>query len=224
MRKSYIKVLFNGIVLVSLFVFWTCFIQFYDVQLHESTNSMVGFASLNFWFHQLTEAHYLLYELTDYLGLVPIVICIYYAGIGMVQLYKRKNLFKVDFEILCLGFYYIMVILCFILFETFPVNFRPVLIDAKLEASYPSSTVLLVLSVMCPFVFLCKRKIKYRNTNKWIQTGTMLFTAFMIIGRTCSGVHWITDIIASIFLSFGLFFLYKAMILRYDDKNKKKEG
>ena len=80
MRKSYIKVLFNGIVLVSLFVFWTCFIQFYDVQLHESTNSMVGFASLNFWFHQLTEAHYLLYELTDYLGLVPIVICIYWTN------------------------------------------------------------------------------------------------------------------------------------------------
>jgi undecaprenyl-diphosphatase len=38
---------------------------------------------------------------------------------------------------------------------------------------------------------------------------TTAFSAFMVIGRLLSGVHWITDIIGSILLSAGLFYAYK---------------
>ena len=43
---------------------------------------------------------------------------------------------------------------------------------------------------------------------------SVLFSAFMVIGRLISGVHWFTDIIGSILLSLGLFCIYKALILR----------
>ena len=34
------------------------------------------------------------------------------------------------------------------------------------------------------------------------------FTAFMVVGRLISGVHWLSDIIGSILLSAGLVLLY----------------
>ena len=66
---------------------------------------------------------------------------------GIVQLIQRKNLFKVDSDILVLGIYYIIVIFGYLLFEMIPINYRPVLIDGVMEASYPSSTTLLVFDL-----------------------------------------------------------------------------
>ena len=43
-----------------------------------------------------------------------------------------------------------------------------------------------------------------------------LFSAFMVIGRVVSGVHWLTDIIGSVMLSAGLFCIYKAVVLRFN--------
>ena len=37
----------------------------------------------------------------------------------------------------------------------------------------------------------------------------------MVVGRLLSGVHWFTDIVASVLLSMGLFSIYKASILLY---------
>lgn len=89
-----------------------------------------------------------IYAITDWLGLVPIFICIAFAGIGLMQALKRRSIFKVDRDIVLLGVYYVIVFLAYVIFEMIPINYRPILIDGIMEASYPSSTTLLVLSVM----------------------------------------------------------------------------
>ena len=58
-----------------------------------------------------------IYTVTDWLGLVPIFICLIFAGIGLVQLIQRKSLFKVDSDIIVLGIYYIIVIFFYLFFE-----------------------------------------------------------------------------------------------------------
>ena len=74
-------------------------------------------------------------------------------------LIQRKSLFKVDYDIVVLGVYYIIVIFGYLIFEIIPINYRPILIDGFMEASYPSSTTLLVLSVMPTLWFQAKRRI-----------------------------------------------------------------
>ena len=204
--------LLAGTFLLVGFAVWTFLIQMVDVQPIGPNGSSVGFAMLNGWFHQLTGVHWTLYILTDWLGLVPIFVCLIFAGVGFVQLVQRKSLFKVDLDIILLGVYYVLVIFCYLLFEMVPINYRPVLIEGFLEASYPSSTTLLVLSVMPTLYFQAQRRLNPNALRQTICIFSVLFSAFMVIGRLVSGVHWLTDIVGAVLLSSGIFLIYKASV------------
>lgn len=127
---------------------------------------------------------------------------------GLAQLIKRKNLFKVDSSILILGGFYIMVMSAYIFFEYVVINYRPVLIEGFLEASYPSSTTLLVMCVMPTAIMQLSGRIKNLLFRKIVISLIIAFIAFMVIGRLISGVHWVTDIIGGIILSMGLVMIY----------------
>ena len=214
MRKTK-KIVSVGILLLTAFAVWTFLIQTVDVQQIGPRQSAVGFATVNGWFHRLTNVHWMLYTLTDWLGLVPIVVCLLFACVGLAQLVQRRSLLKVDLDLLLLGVYYVLVIFAYLLFEMIPLNYRPVLIEGILEASYPSSTTLLVLSVMPTLHFQAERRFKNSALRHGIRVLTVLFSVFMVVGRLLSGVHWLTDIVGAILLSGGLFLLYKASVLRF---------
>lgn len=202
-----------GVILIMAFVIWTVMIQITDVQQIGQNGTNVGFATLNSWVHQLTGVHMAIYTVTDWLGLVPVFVCMMFGGIGFVQFVKRRSLFKVDYDIIVLGIYYLVVILGYLIFEEFPINYRPILINGVMEASYPSSTTLLVLSVMPTLIEQSGRRAKNELTKKMISYVTVIFSTFMVMGRLISGVHWITDIVGGILLSVGLFYIYKAAVL-----------
>lgn len=193
-----------AIVLLSAFVLWTLAICFVDVALIGPNGSAVGFATLNGWFHRLTGVHWNLYVLTDWLGLVPFTVCLAFAVLGLCQWVRRKNISKVDGDVLLMGGFYILVLAAYLLFETIVINYRPVLIEGVLEVSYPSSTTLLTLCVL-PATLVWLRR---RTAPRWLVTVIVLFTAFMVLGRLCSGVHWLTDIVGGGLLGGGLTALY----------------
>lgn len=213
MKTNGKRVLFAGCMLVVAFAVWTALIQIVDVQAIGQKGTDVGFASFNSWFHKLTGVHMTIYTITDWLGLVPIFICMIFGGMGFAQLVKRRSLLKVDCDIIILGVYYVIVIFGYFIFEMIPINYRPILIEGFMEASYPSSTTLLVLSVMPTLVFQVNLRFENVAVKKTICILTGIFSTFMVIGRLVSGVHWFTDIIGSIILSAGLFCIYKAVVL-----------
>ncbi|MBR3789078.1 MAG: phosphatase PAP2 family protein [Clostridia bacterium] len=213
MKKNEKMTLCSGIVFIVFFIVWTILILTIDVRPVGVNDTNVGFATLNTWFHNLTKVNMTLYNITDWAGLVPVFICMVFGFIGLIQLIKRKSLLKVDFDIIALGIYYIIVISGYIIFEMIPINYRPILINGFLECSYPSSTTLLVLSVMPTLNFQSEIKLKNSKMKLIIRVITIVFSLFMVIGRLVSGVHWFTDIIGSCFLSAGLFYIYKATVL-----------
>ena len=212
MKKVGIRFLICGISCILAFVMWTRLIQMVDVRAVGPNDTYVGFASINSWFHKMTGVHMEIYNITDWLGLVPVFICMIFGVIGLYQWVKRRNIFKVDCDIIFLGIYYIVVIAGYLIFEMVPIYYRPILIEGRLEASYPSSTTLLVLSVMPTFIEQVKRRWKDSVVRKLILVLSVSFTGFMVIGRLISGVHWLTDIIGGMLLSAGLFFIYKASV------------
>ena len=203
--------LISGIILILSFALWTVLIQKADVQAVGVNGTQVGLATLNTWFHSLTGANMTLYNITDWLGLVPVFICMGFGVFGLAQLIKRKSLFKVDKDIIFLGVYYVIVIFGYLIFEMIPINYRPILINGFMEASYPSSTTLLVLGVMPTLFFQINRRIKSKKIKTLIDILIIGFSLFMVIGRLISGVHWLTDIVGAVFLSMGLFSMYKGV-------------
>ncbi len=214
--------LLAGVGLIGAFALWTVLIQWVDVQAVGQNGTRIGFADYNVCFHQLTGVHMTLYTITDWLGLVPIFICLCFGVMGLVQLIKRRDLLRVDSDILLLGVYYVMVIACYLIFEMIPINYRPVLIEGRQEGSYPSSTTLLVLSVMPTLMFQANRRVSNAMIRKAVAVFVIAFSAFMVIGRLISGVHWATDIIGSVLLSAGLYMLYRSAVL-YSDKAKRAD-
>lgn len=207
------KRIIMGVALITVFVVWTMLIQFVDVQAIGVNGTLVGFATFNGWFHKLTGVHMTLYVVTDWLGLVPVFVCMFFGGVGFIQLVNRRSLLKVDLDIIFLGVYYILVIFGYLIFEMFPINYRPVLIEGFMEVSYPSSTTLLVLSVMTTLIFQTNKRLKSVMAKRIIVILAILFSVFMVIGRLICGVHWFTDIVGSVILSAGLFCIYRGIVL-----------
>ncbi len=214
------KHLWTGIWFLLAFLLWTVLIRCVDVQAVGPSGTKVGFAAFNLWFHHLTGVHMIIYTITDWLGLVPIGICLCFGAVGLIQMVRRRSPFRVDPDIILLGLYYILVVFGYLAFEMVPINYRPILIHGALEASYPSSTTLLVLSVMPTLVFQVNRRRERKTVKRTVSIFVVLFSAFMVIGRSVSGVHWATDIVGSVLLSFGLFKLYQSAVTAIDLRNK----
>ena len=213
MKENKKNTLFAGGIFLIVFILWTILVRTVDVQPIGPNETNVGFAAWNGWFHKLTGVHMELYMITDWLGLIPVFICMIFAGVGLKQWINRRKLFKVDYDILILGIYYVFVILCYLFFEMIPINYRPILIEGRMEVSYPSSTTLLVLCVMPTLIEQTMRRLKHIKLKLIIRVVTVWFSVFMVLGRLVSGVHWFTDIVGAMILSAGLFLIYKGVVL-----------
>ena len=203
MKRNRTQFLLPGL-LLGAFLLWTAGVCLVDVRPIGPMGSAVGFAGLNSWFHSLTGVHWWLYDLTDLLGLASLGICGIFGLQGLCQWVRRKSIRRVDGELLALGGFYLTVLAVFFLFELLEVNYRPVLIEGRLEASYPSSTTMLALCVL-PTAML-------RLRSRWVRFLLAALTAFLVIGRLLCGVHWVSDIIGGALLSAGLVTLYRCII------------
>ena len=206
-RKSFIV----SMCLLTAFVLWTVAICFVDVRAIGPQSSSVGFAGINGFVHNLTGVHLGLYTITDWLGLVPLFVCMGFSIFGLIQWIKQKSICKVDYDILVLGGFYIVTIAVYLLFESVVINYRPVLIGGSLEASYPSSTTMLVMCVMPTAIMQFGNRIKNKVLRNIIAVAIITFIAFMVIGRLICGIHWLTDIVGGALLSVGLVMMYHSL-------------
>lgn len=218
-KEKNMKILIAGIVALIAFVVWTVLVSIADIKNVGPDGSAVGFATFNTFVHQLTGVHMTLYNITDWLGLVPVAFVFAFAVLGLFQLLKRKSIKKVDSDILLLGGFYLVMLFCYLFFEEFVINYRPVLINGVLEASYPSSTTLLTMCVMPTAVIILSCRIKnliFKNIVCYILGA---FTAFMVVARLISGVHWASDIIGGALLSGGLVMIFHSLVDIIKSKN-----
>ena len=222
MQEKGKKGLVAGICLVLLFVLWTVLVLKVDVRPAGEAGTEVGFAAVNTRFHEMTGVNMKLYDITEWLGYIPFLICAGFGLLGLMQLVRGKSLKKVDADIILLGVYYIAVICCYFLFEKLHINDRPVLMDGKAEASYPSSHTLLAVSVMPTLIFQVNRRCGSAALRKAVFAGSALFAAFLVIARLVCGVHWLTDIIGGVLLGAGLYLVYRSAVAVLDGGKAEK--
>lgn len=191
------------VLLVLISIIYTLLVKYVDTSTIGPNGSVVGFSSLNSFVFNLTGNNMTLYKITEILGIIPILIALMYAVIGLIQVINRKSL-KVDKELIALGILYIIVILIYVFFEKCIINYRPVLIDGILEASYPSSHTLLSICICGSALLINKYLFNNKKIYKYINIISIISMVLIVLGRLLSGVHWASDIIGSIIISITL--------------------
>ena len=206
-----------SVILSIVAVVYTYLVKTVDVKAIGPDGSKVGFAKLNKVFANIVGSNMTLYKITEILGLIVILIVLVYGIIGLIQLIKRKSLLKVDKEILLLGGLYVSMAVVYVFFEKFIINYRPILIDGELEASYPSSHTILAICICISSLIVSKNYLD----DKYIKLTNILTIILLIcvfLGRIISGVHWISDIFGGVIISVTLLMYFYTF---YDVKFKK---
>lgn len=203
----------TGTVLFALFIVFTVLVKVVDTASIGPDDTIIGFSSINVSVFKFLGESKGWFYVTEVLGIISILVAGAFAVYGLVQLIQRKSLKKVDYNILTLAIFYIIVVIFYAWFEVFVVNYRPVLVDGVIEASYPSShTVLSVFilgSAMIQFhkIFEGKSKLLFA-----LDATSFTIIGFTVVGRLLSGMHWITDIFGGLLLSVSLIFIYYAAL------------
>ena len=209
MNQKAKKYFVAGGVLGVLFVLFTILVATVDVQPIGPEGTEIGFAAINKFVFEAIGVHLAWYEITDLLGKIALLLAACFALVGAYQFIKRKSIRKVDKEILLIGVLYVAVVACYVLFELFVINYRPVILETSPEASYPSSHTMLTISIVATAYaplhsFFGERK----KLRLCADIALGLLMAITVVGRLISGVHWFTDIVGGVLLALALVMLY----------------
>ncbi len=212
LKKNFI---FSGIP-AALFLLLILLVKTADVKAIGPMGSEIGLASLNGFMFKLLGESTFWYKLTELLGYLAILVALAFGALGVYQLIKRKSIKKVDMSLIALGGFYVLVAAVYALFEVVVINYRPVILDSGLEASFPSSHTVLTVCIMATAAMQLTRRIsdkKAAGIARWVCIG---IAAVTVIGRLLSGVHWFTDILGGLLISAALVMLYYS-VLKYLD-------
>lgn len=212
-------------VLISVAILFTILVKFIDVRSVGVNGTDIGFAFINKPISNLIGSNMLIYDITEWLGIIPLLVVMAYGLVGLMQLVKRKNVFKVDKEILILGGFYVVVAFLYVFFEKVIINYRPVLIEGILEASYPSSHTLMSMCFCGSALILNKEYFK--KYVKPLNIFLIIIMVVIVVGRLLSGVHWFTDIIGGCLISLALVMTFYSIVennktYKLKDRTKKK--
>ena len=213
-EKNVLKNFILAGVMFFAFVLFTIGVSTIDVQAIGPNGSIVGLATWNLMIFQKIGVHPLWYTITKWLGYVSIMVAGGFAILGLLQFINRKSIFRIDRDILLLGFFYCLVMVAYVLFEIVIINYRPVIIDVEegLEASFPSSHTMLVICIMSTAIMQFHSRIKAKAMRVLVKILSVIIIVVTVVGRLISGVHWFTDIIGGLLLGAAFVMLYYAAI------------
>ncbi len=207
-KKNARKYFISGAIAFALFAVLTLLVKTVDVKAVGPNGSKIGLSGINTYFRDLIGVNMTLYDMTELLGYLAIAVAGCFALYGVYQLVKGKSIKAVDSDIIVLGGFFAVVICAYVFFEIFIINYRPIITDGKLEASFPSSHTMLSFCVFGASIHQLSRRIK----NVTLRTVAVYLCAAVIaatvVGRLLSGVHWFTDIVAGVLLSVSLILFY----------------
>lgn len=211
---------FGGVMII-IFIIYTFAVKFIDVKPIGPEKSKVGFAAINSFFRDRIEFNSFWYKISEFFGMLVILTACLFAVMALVQFIMRKNIWKVDRNIISLGIFYIAVICIYIFFEKVIINYRPVILDEGLEASFPSSHTVLAICIMGSAVIQFRKYFKTAEHRRCADIIAAFICAMTVLGRVLSGVHWISDIIGGMILSIAMLRLYNSAFNRIERNQRR---
>lgn len=195
---------------------FTIAVMFVDVAAIGPQGARVGLARMNGAVRDIIGVNEMWYDITKYLGVIAILIAGAFALYGFLQMIRKKSIFRVDYAVIMLGVIYFLTIALYVFFEVVVINVRPVIMAGEdaAQASFPSSHTMLACVIFGTAIPAFMRLSEDRKKRLIVTCACVFFVIVMIAGRLLSGVHWLSDIIAAVFISSALISLY-VFLLRF---------
>ena len=169
-----------------LFIAFTIIVKYVDVHSIGPEGSLVGLATINNSFRNVLDYNELFYKISEILGYLSLLLVVFYGGIGVKQLIEKKNLYKVDRSLLLLGMFYVLVGIVYIIFEFVIINYRPIILEEGLEASYPSSHTILSICVCISSILISKKIFKNEKAVNVFNIFTIILMVLIVLTRLLS--------------------------------------
>lgn len=215
-KKSKKKFMIAG-GLLFVFILFTVAVMKVDVAAIGPKDSLVGLSKINDFMFKKLGTHPIWDMITEVLLVTAFLIVLLFGVIGIKQLIERKSLWKVDHGILLLAVFYVFLAAFYELFEVVVVNYRPILEDGELAASFPSSHTMLICSIVGSAMVLVYRMLTNKVVRNAVEIIGGIILILAVIGRLLAGVHWFTDILGGVLLSAALVMFYDASVVYMDE-------
>lgn len=215
-KKSKKKFMIAG-GLLFVFILFTVAVMKVDVAAIGPKDSLVGLSKINDFMFKKLGTHPIWDMITEVLLVTAFLIVLLFGVIGIKQLIERKSLWKVDHGILLLAVFYVFLAAFYELFEVVVVNYRPILEDGELAASFPSSHTMLICSIVGSAMVLFDRMLTNKVVRNVVEIIGGIILILAVIGRLLAGVHWFTDILGGVLLSAALVMFYDASVVYMDE-------
>ena len=216
MIKPKKNLLIVSIALFALFFVFTVLVATVDKAAGNAPGTKIGFSHLNLAFFNATHKNGEIskgwYKLTEILGYLALAEAAGFAVYGVAQLIMRKSLKKIDKDLFVLAAAYVLLAIFYVAFEKIVVNYRPVLENGEIAASYPSSHTMLTLTIAGSGIFMLRRRITFRPALISAETLSAAVMLVMVVGRLLSGVHYFTDILGGALLAAAIVTLFAAFL------------
>lgn len=215
-KKSKKKFMIAG-GLLFVFILFTVAVMKVDVAAIGPKDSLVGLSKINDFMFKKLGTHPIWDMITEVLLVTAFLIVLLFGVIGIKQLIERKSLWKVEHGILLLAVFYVFLAAFYELFEVVVVNYRPILEDGELAASFPSSHTMLICSIVGSAMVLVYRMLTNKVVRNAVEIIGGIILILAVIGRLLAGVHWFTDILGGVLLSAALVMFYDASVVYMDE-------
>ena len=130
--------------------------------------------------------------------------------LGVYQWATRKSLKKVDPELLWFPLPLVLAALTYLIFEIFPVNYRP---NGSGESSFPSTHTMIVSTIFFVVMMILPRYVKNKAIRIVLDIIMLALIALVSVGRVNANMHWIIDVIGGVAFAFAFseiyYFAYK---------------
>ncbi|MDE7263346.1 MAG: phosphatase PAP2 family protein [Anaeroplasmataceae bacterium] len=206
MKRYFNQYLGIGIGCIGVFILLLILLFFADCQ--EIRGNVIGLASFNKLF--LVKRYVDSWDsLSDVILLFGLGFGAGMAVYGLVQLISRRNLLKMDKDILIMGSSIVILLILWILFDKgLKINFRPLPNQQSKEASFPSTHVMLSSYLLLASCRLILKRNTHTLKHSIIAYGAMtILIVLCALGRILSCMHWMTDVLGGLCIGLGVFMI-----------------
>ena len=181
-------------------IIFTIMVVNFDVAPSGIFGTDLGFSTLNLAVFDIIGTHLALAKIADILGYIALLIAIVYGVYSLVCVIKKRSL-KIPSELYIFMAYLFITVLIYIIFTRVTLNYRPIIYEGSMEASFPSSHTILGITYPLGSILMVKYSFlkKKFSDKKSLRLAHNIFCITLTLGivalRLFSGIHWCTDII-----------------------------